>query len=383
MKHRGGCRPDRRQQLLLKTLLTEPGNRESYWLEWESRVDLEQLDPGSLRLLPLLYQRLHEAGIPDSRILRYRGIYRHYWYRNRILIHRLASALELLNQADIVPLLLKGLPLALQTYADAALRPMMDLDILVPPEKLHETTSILAQNGWQTDRIQELVPDRTWLAAVKAIHLISPEGIAIDLHGTMLSEIADPGYDLRVLKDSHLVEIRQGKARVPRPTDLLFHTIVHGHRWNALPPFRWMVDVMELLNNQGSDVAWDDIFRDAGTYNLSVRLRHALGELLHLLPESGQHGIPGSVSKCGDRAPLWEQAEHWLKTRNGLVAARTGYVLFDTWRFIKKVPSGQRWSGLRRFFKLRWNVSRSRELPAEMIRRVRKRMGRSRNTASP
>jgi len=383
MKHRGGCRPDKLQQLLLRTVLEEPGNREASWLGWESRIDLDRLDPGSLRLLPLLYVRLREAGIPDSRIARYRGIYRHYWYRNRILIHRLSGILDLLNGAGIVPLLLKGLPMALETYSDPALRPMMDLDLLVEPEQLHEATSILIRQGWQTDHLPPAQLDWIWLTAVKAVHLTSPENIAIDLHGTILSEIADEQYDRRVYTAGHMVEIQNSKARIPHPEDLLFHTIIHGHRWNPLPPFRWIVDSVEILDRYGAEIRWGNLFKDANNYHFSKRLTDGLIQLDQFTPDRQRYLPTESKDPRKHPIPVWEVIEHWMKTRESTVPARMGYVLYDTWRFMKRTPGRKHFRELLRFLKFRWNISRNRELPAEMVRRFRKLISESKGTAKP
>ncbi|HSR18731.1 MAG TPA: hypothetical protein VLM39_11630, partial [Ignavibacteriaceae bacterium] len=73
------------QELLLKASLFE-GDKFIYaWEKWKSCVNFEQIDPGSYRLLPLLYQNLVKHEIKDPLTERLKGIYRRTWFENQIL----------------------------------------------------------------------------------------------------------------------------------------------------------------------------------------------------------------------------------------------------------------------------------------------------------
>ena len=60
MSHRGSCRPDPVQQMLIRTVLAPEEKLVERWAEWQASSNLDRLDPGSLRLLPLLYHRLKD-----------------------------------------------------------------------------------------------------------------------------------------------------------------------------------------------------------------------------------------------------------------------------------------------------------------------------------
>ncbi len=377
MKHRGGCLPNAQQELLICILLGTPETRPALWQQWKTRNELEKLDPGSLRLLPLLYRRLKEAGIPDVQLAPYRGVYRHYWYRNRLYLKNLGHVLSLLNQRRIKPLLLKGLPLALETYPDPAARPMMDMDLYIVPDKLHEAVACLSEAGWHPDQLPPQYPDARWLTAVKAIQLTHPDGIAIDLHGTVLSEIADPAFDAQMLANARPITVLDGNALSPHPTDLLFHTIAHGYRWNSLPPFRWIVDSAELLDRHRDELDMDRLVRTAEQFNLVRRIQCGMEQVNRYL-ENERLRETRSFFIAGYHIPLWERMEHRLKTSGQALPALAGNLLFDTWRWLRRHRHSRRFPEFFRFLKLRWRVDHSRELPVEAIRRIHRRINRKR-----
>lgn len=370
MTRHGSCLPDPNQELLIRALLSPPEHRENMWRQWKDRISLDSLDPGSLRLLPLLYYRLKKSGISDSSLKAYRGIYRHFWYRNRIYLGHLGRILNTLNAHNIVPVLLKGLPLALTVYSDPGLRPMLDMDLYVPPHQLLETVLVLKENGWTPDRMPPEKPDERWLAAVKAVHLAHPDGISIDLHGTWMSEIADPVLDREMGGRSTPFSIADGKARLPDPTDLLFHTIVHGHRWNTLPPFRWIVDAVELIQAAGDRLDMNRMMQTAERYHLHTRLTNGLVILKRHMTSAGLDADIIPTPSPGYHAPRWERLEHRLKTAETEVVARTGNVAFDCWRWIRRFEGKSRYSELANHLKQRWHIRRAAKLPVEAVRRV-------------
>ena len=118
--------------MLLQAALLDGDRASTASRAWCARIDLDLLDAGSLRLLPLLYRAMTARGESWTHLGRLRGVYRQTWYRNNLLIGRLARLIDALERAGIPTLVLKGVPLALCYYRDTALRPMGDADLLNP-----------------------------------------------------------------------------------------------------------------------------------------------------------------------------------------------------------------------------------------------------------
>jgi hypothetical protein len=107
-----GNRPSAEQLLLLHAALDEPQAAAKSWKRWCTTVGLDNADPASLRLLPVVYTReLHQIPNLAGRefdAVRMRRIYRDAWIRNRLLFERAAAAIGALGDAGIETLAIKG-----------------------------------------------------------------------------------------------------------------------------------------------------------------------------------------------------------------------------------------------------------------------------------
>ena len=137
------CWPTWQQELLLQAALMRGPNAIGAWNRWRSGVDIETLDPESLRLLPQLYDTLRRQGVSDPALGRLKDAYRRTWYENQLLFHALSGLLRSLHEAGIQTVLLKGAALVSQYYRDYGLRPMHDLDILIPAGQSSQALRLL------------------------------------------------------------------------------------------------------------------------------------------------------------------------------------------------------------------------------------------------
>lgn len=102
---------------------------------------------------PLLYQRLKAptlAGrIPDGALNRLRATYYHTAAANMRLYEQLGPLLRALGAAGIPVIVLKGAYLAANVYRNIALRPMGDIDLLVPAGMAREAWRVLKELGYR------------------------------------------------------------------------------------------------------------------------------------------------------------------------------------------------------------------------------------------
>ncbi len=111
---------------------------------------LRQLDLASRRLLPLVYRNVKHL-LPPRFQVELRWVHHEYWAENQKYFRRLQELLPWFEADGIPTLVLKGMALSILHYRDMALRPMSDLDILVPEERAPEIVSRLLHNGWTFD----------------------------------------------------------------------------------------------------------------------------------------------------------------------------------------------------------------------------------------
>ncbi len=261
----GGCWPTREQTLLLRAaLLPAPEARVAY-AAWRATTDIDQVDPASYRILPLL---AHNLGGADPVLARARGVMRHTWSRNQRLFHHASGAVRALQAAEMPVMLLKGAALGLRCYESLGHRPMNDVDVLVPLERAAEARAVLAGLGWRPS--YDVVPGH--LPYVHAVGLTIGQGLDLDLHWHAIYECRRAEDERPFWENAEPLRGRAVDALAPSPTDLLLQVAAHGLRWSPSPPLQWAADLTVLLRTEGSRVDWD---------RLLVRAREA-GFVLHL-----------------------------------------------------------------------------------------------------
>ena len=120
---RPGCWPTPAQLLLLRAALWRGEDALAAWTEWAAHADLDRLDEGSHRLLPLVYTNLHALGLAHPWLNRLKGLKRRTWYENRLLFHHMLPVAQAFESAAIKTLALKGPALATLYYPDLGARP--------------------------------------------------------------------------------------------------------------------------------------------------------------------------------------------------------------------------------------------------------------------
>ena len=375
MKKHASWQPDATQELLLKAALMPPEAAVDCWQRWQGRTDIEKLDYASFRLLPLLYKNLQSAGIEGTALVRYRSVYRHFWYKNKLYLHRLGGFLERYNQTGAeLPLLLKGVPLILNYYSDPGLRPMADIDILIREDDLQVAFATLQESGWVAEK---QLPDRTtslWLLAERECHFRNREGMEIDLHWNLLQESFLGKDEINAcIGRGREVTISAGMALIPDATDLFYHVLSHGVRWNSVHPLRWIPDVKVILERDGGRIEWNRIIDMARRDHLGLRLKRAIQYLSVL----GMGNLIPAVSRrimVNLEYENWEIPEFWFTSHRNEIWGDFPELCFQAYRYSRKSSGWGKCCGdFIKFILCRWHVHSLYLLPLEIMRRLRRR----------
>jgi Uncharacterised nucleotidyltransferase len=302
----GGCWPTELQELLLKACLLDGNQALQAWRLWEASTSLDSLDPGSYRLLPLLFTRLSRLGVQHPLMAQLKAIHRRAWSETRVRTWKVARAVRLLEEHGITTMVLKGVPLGVLFYPHVALRPMQDLDVLVPEHLAPVALDLLQANGWvrsgahwpreshRCSRIRNLLAnvEEQWLLQIQpSINLVDCERREIDLHWNLLRTASFPGAD-KSFWDSAIPFTFEGiETRTLCATDHLLHACAHGITWNKIPPVRWVADSAMIVRTASID--WDRLVM------LTDRLHAALpvSDGLHYLASLLDLRVPPEVLK--------------------------------------------------------------------------------------
>lgn len=135
-------------------------------------------------LLPLLYEE--PSALPPivaSGLMRHRALLRLYQARARTLRATARSLCTWL--ADVPFIVLKGADYADRLYARPELRPMLDVDLLVPPKAIGEVDAILRRNGFHFVQSGGAV---TLLRSYNERSYLGPE-TGVDLHHSFIQRV--------------------------------------------------------------------------------------------------------------------------------------------------------------------------------------------------
>ncbi|MCS6910326.1 MAG: nucleotidyltransferase family protein, partial [Anaerolineales bacterium] len=278
-----GYLPSPEHELLLKAGLLRDERALAAWRAWTARVRLpdDAVDSATYRLLPLVYHNLIALGLGDTSLALLRGIHRRTWYENQMRLRSLAELLNRFREAGMPTLVLKGAALALRYYDNVGLRPMDDVDLMVPTERAAEAIALLHRLGWRERPYREIRDvDSTVIAARHAWEFINAAGDRMDLHWHALFTSCFPGADEPFWHGAEPLTVGYASSLALNATDALLHTCAHGARWNLLPSVRWVSDAIYILRSGPHRIAWQRFVELADWLGVTPHVRDSLDYLI-------------------------------------------------------------------------------------------------------
>ena len=104
------------QRLLIRTIISERQETLKNLSEWLKNVDLENLDDGSYRLLPMIYRKIVQIkspGVNEDIKNKIKKVYNFYYSSNEQIINNAYGALKIIHEAGIDIMLIKGISMVL------------------------------------------------------------------------------------------------------------------------------------------------------------------------------------------------------------------------------------------------------------------------------
>lgn len=296
------------QILLLRAALLSGEDALTAWRHWRSQVkiEIEHLDGGSFRLLPLVYHNLKNQGVADPLMKRLKGVYRLTWYQNQLHLRAAAEVIQLLRAAGIETLCLKGVPLLLRYYQDYGLRPMGDFDVLVPTVQRDAAIECLIQDGWQAHWRPTTKLTKDYLKIKHSWNFTHAKGGEFDLHWHVMIECLDAQADNDFWARAEPLEFHGISTLALCPTDQLLHTCVYGMAFSKIPSLHWLADAMIILHTAGAAIDWERLVKQAQQRQLGL----LVGSALRYLRETLAAPIPEATLACLAALPV-TRLEWW------------------------------------------------------------------------
>jgi hypothetical protein len=249
---------------LLRAALGTGPEAQAAWLRWRSGQAGGTADEASRRLLPLVHYNLSKAGggaaLHELRLDRIQT-----QIRNKAAFGVLDHSLQVLADAGVACLLLKGAALSLDVYQDMGLRPMSDLDVAVPHASAQRAVEAMSANGWVlVDPSPFVGPEAAGAATFQ-----NPAGFEFDLHFSPFHGRLSWREVAPLWSAAKPVSVNGKAAFVLSAADQLLHTFSHGARFNALPGIRWVADAAFIIRLPGG-MSWGAFVDRAETLKLCL-----------------------------------------------------------------------------------------------------------------
>ena len=366
--------PNPMQSLLLQVIAAPDEAARAAFQVWCAKADFEHdFDPGTRRLLPLVYDRAQQLGATSPLMGRLKGTYRRAWYDTNTVLHATAPVVATLVQRGFDTLMLKGVPLGITYYSKPALRPMADIDVVVPTAQAHAAIALLRDAGWTpgpTARDED-VDFR------HSMQLVDADGHEADIHWHCLFEACSAEADAHFWRTAEPLTFAGINTRQLDATNTLLHTIIHGLRWNREPPIRWIPDSLVVLRAAESRIDWSRLVEFARSQKLTHRLSLGLDYLAR------QHAAP--VPQAALRA-LRTTRVGWTERIENSVVLRDSdrmfahpltkqWVIFADYLRIARERRPLRFAiGLSHYTRYRWRLRGRREILTQVLHGLRRRM---------
>jgi len=220
--------------------------------------------------------------------------------------------------------------LAILHYKDYGVRPMNDIDILVPTSQALLTAEALKRKGWIPTADESLdVP----MQYRHSHQFVGESGTELDLHWNLMIESTRVDSASDFWDKAVTFKIQDVPSYALDPTDMLFHVIVHGVKWNPEPPIRWIADTMTIIQSPDLQIDWPRIISHAKKYMVCLQIK----EGLNYLHKNFQAPVPKTIMSIINRIPIsyLERFEYRRLMSNGKLTAEHSWVdsrciLFNT-----------------------------------------------------
>jgi hypothetical protein len=281
---------------------------------------------------PLVYWAFLKAGklpsLPQGVQKFLRVSYASTWMQNQNMFKELEILSSLFHQADIPIVVLKGVCFALTIYPDVGLRPMGDMDLLVPASKLADAVEISKSLGFM-DVYPEASPGlRDLLNHEICLQKTGAQPITLELHHSL---VADKTYSYSVPVDWFWEQTEPLDAKnllmLTPAAQMLYaacHIMLQHGGKNA--PLRWFYDLDSLIRHYGERMDWELLLVQAKTFEWSSALDAALSQTVAYFDTPIPDYVRVSLSQLTDRhqrlvaLKQTQTATHILEERQNLLS---------------------------------------------------------------
>ena len=243
--------------------------------DWDRWLDAAREES----LSPLLHSILRDRDwVPIGVGQRLRQAYLQSGARNALLMAELESVIDRLAAVNVAVIVLKGAALAETVYGNVALRPMVDLDLLVRWGDVQAALGVLNQAGYRFAALEAQVGVTLAYENELMLHKSGPLDVLLEMHWHLLDS---PYYQRTIDLDwfwqtARPASFGRSQALVLGLEAQLLHlcahlALHHGGEW-----LLWRHDVAEVVHAFPDRIDWDLVLAKARLFDLVLSLQKVL-----------------------------------------------------------------------------------------------------------
>jgi len=184
--------------------------------------------------------------------------------------------LQCLRSPGIPVIVLKGAYLAEAVYRDVALRPMCDVDLMVPRADLARAEAVLLDVGGVHRQFEGIESSNKWSSHLPKIVV---RDLAVEIHWTIVSPVGPVRADIGGLWEMARPALTAGVEVLSlSPEDLLLHLCLHFCYRDGCTGLRSLCDIAETIHHFRGEMDWPQVVDRAREWGAT---RH-VGLALHL-----------------------------------------------------------------------------------------------------
>jgi len=203
--------------------------------------------------------------------------------RNAFHIAGTEEVLNLMSNAGIKVVILKGLALEITVYGNSGLRQMTDVDILVDRHDYIKARSILMENGYDSLPVKSGFhkPIMEWTG--KHLPSLIKNGLSVDIHLELFPGKRNSLTSL-ILETASEIKFERETAFIPHPRLLFLYLARHlyNHELNNESQLRLYTDLVTMVEKYDREIINYELITDAKAAGISRILAWKLEPLRDL-----------------------------------------------------------------------------------------------------
>ena len=228
-------------------------------------------------LSSLLHESSLFSGISVETKTQLKQQYVFYLGRNTAFQLIAKEIIEKFNENNIPAILLKGIFLSTNIYKSVALRPMSDIDILIPHNKVYEAWKLLNPQS-------EIMPDDETGHHFPGFNY---HGINIELHRALFPSNVKYRIPVDIIWQN-TEPIENIKAFTLNPVHLVIYQLLHIYYTYRRGGLRlgWFYDIKTVIDYYGEKINFDEVKKISNDWNIYKPIELMLLFYTVLIPEN-------------------------------------------------------------------------------------------------